>query len=120
MLLTSRLVHLIRGNARRRLEAAHLVDADALVADAGGDALQDVAGEVFSRRVQLDIKRREFVDVAVVKILYDLIRCRLKLHEVNEQTDVIQLAPARVDFNLLVMAVQVLALPLVAAQLMRA
>ncbi len=40
-------VELVGGDARRGLEAADFVDADALVADAGGDAFEDVAREVF-------------------------------------------------------------------------
>src|ERR1051325_9786415 len=60
------LVHLVGRHAGRRLEAANLVDADAIIADARGDALKNVTRQIFRRRIQLFVKGRKLVDVAMV------------------------------------------------------
>jgi hypothetical protein len=83
------------------------------------DAFENVFGEILGRRLQL-IKRRQLIDVAVIEIVNQFISRRLQLNKVDEQPNVVQLATASVDLNLIVVSVQVFALPLVAAQLVRA
>src|SRR5215216_5291515 len=56
----------------------------------------------------------------MVQVRHDFIRRRFQFHKVDQQADIIQLASARVDLDLVVVSVQVLTLPPVTAQLMRA
>src|ERR1044071_9451546 len=56
----------------------------------------------------------------MVQVLDHLIRRRFELDKINQQTDVVQLTPSRINLNAVIVAVQVFTLPAVAAQLMRA
>jgi len=55
----------------------------------------------------------------MVEILDDLVGGRFKIAEIDEQANIIQLLTACVDLDLVVVAVQVLALSLVPTQLVR-
>ena len=98
-------------DARRCFEATHFVDLHAIVAHSLRDALQHVLREILGRRLQL-IERRQFVDVAVVQVGDNFIRGRFQFHKVDQQSDIIQLTAARVDLDLVVVAVQVSHFPL--------
>jgi len=56
----------------------------------------------------------------VIEISHQIIRRFLQFDKINQQSNIVEFSPARVDFDLLILSVQVLALPLLATQLMRA
>ena len=56
----------------------------------------------------------------MVEITHDLVGRVLEIAEIYEQTDIVQLAPARVNFYFIIVTVEIFAFSLVAAQLMRA
>src|SRR5215207_6825742 len=88
--------YLISRDARRRLVAAHLVNLHAFVADARIQVFADVAREVFSRRIQFLVKRRQLVQVSMVEIADNFVRRFFQIAEIDQQTDVVQLRAARV------------------------
>src|SRR5215510_4111235 len=55
----------------------------------------------------------------MIQIHHDFIRGRLQLDEIHQQSYIVQLTTACIDLNLVIMAVQVLALTFVTTQLMR-
>ena len=111
--------YLVGGNAGRSLETPDFVYLNSLILDSAVDVFQDVPRKVLSRRVQLLVEWRQFVDVAMVEVLYDLVGGSLQITEVDEQADVVQLLTPSIDLDLVIVTVQVLALPLITAQLMR-
>ena len=114
----TRLIELVGCNARRRFKAADFVDLHAVVTDPFRHSLQHVLCEVLRRWLQF-VKRRQLVDVSMIEIGDDLIRRRFQFHEINQQAHVIQLTSTRVNLDLVIVAMQILTLALVAAQLVR-
>ncbi len=102
-MVAQRLIELVSGNARRCFEATNFVDLHAIVANSLRHAFQNILREVLSRRLQF-IKRRQLVDVSVVQVSHNFIRRRFQLNKIDQQTDVVQLASARVDLDLVVVA----------------
>src|ERR1043166_1879090 len=56
----------------------------------------------------------------MVQVGDNFIRGCFQFHKVDQQSDIIQLTATRVDLDLVVVAMQILTLPFVTAQLMRA
>ena len=108
---------MVGSDACRRLITANLVHADAVVADAGVQVLQKITGKIFGRRIELLVEGRQFVQIAVIEIFNDLVGRFLEIAEIDKQADVIQFLAAGKDLDLVIVAMQVLALPFVAAQL---
>src|SRR5262249_35839276 len=94
--------------------------ANAVVVDRAADLVEEEHGEVLGRRVQLDVERRELVDVLVVEVVDDALGRVLEVAKVDEQADVVQSLAADMHLDLVVVAVRVLALSAVPAQRMRA
>src|SRR5215217_7510203 len=114
-----RSVELVGGDAGGRFEATDFVDLHAVITYSFRHSLQHILREVLCRGLQF-VEWRQLVDVPMIEIRHDLIRRRFQLHEINQQADVIQLTSARIDLNLVVVAMQILTLAPVAAQLVRA
>src|SRR5687768_2500382 len=105
------LIDLVSSYARRCFKASDLVYLDTLVSNPTVQVFQNISRQIFSRRVQLLVERRELVDVSMVEVFYDLIRGGLEVNEVDQQSDVVELLAAGVDLDLVIVTVKVLALP---------
>src|SRR5260221_5100120 len=55
----------------------------------------------------------------MVEVFHDLVGGRFEVSEIDQQSDVVQLLAPSVDLDLVIVPVQVLALPLIPAQLVR-
>src|SRR5262249_8596943 len=109
----------VRGRALVCLPDSYLVNLYPFVVDLPADFMQEIAGQMFGRRVQLDIEWREGIDVPVVEIVDDT-PCRiLEIFEIDPKADLVELIAAHVDLDAIVVSVRVLTLPTVSAQRMR-
>jgi hypothetical protein len=114
------LVYLVGSHARWRFIAADLVDFHALVADLAIEVFKDKPSEILCRRIQFLIKRRQLVDIAMIEIFDDGVGRFFQIDKIDQEADVILLFAFRKYLEPIIMAVKVLALSLVAAQLVRA
>lgn len=112
------LIKLIGRNAGGRFKTPDLIDLNAVVGDACVEVFEKVAGQVFSRRVKFLVKGRQFIDISVIEVCNDLVGSRFEIAKIDEQTNIIQLLAAGENLDLIIVPMQVLALPLIPAQLM--
>src|SRR5262245_44081637 len=71
---------------------------------------------MFGGWVKFNVKRRQVIDVLVVKIFNNSPSRGFEVFEINQQTDVIELSAANVDLNSVVMSVGILAFSVITAQ----
>src|SRR5580704_3290500 len=80
-----------------------------------GNFIVKILGHIFSRGIH-GVEWLEIVDELVVQTLDDAAQHLLKLSEVDQQADIVELRPFECDLNAVIVAVDVLALALVAAK----
>ncbi len=90
----------------------------AVVVDLRADFAQEPRGEFLCRRVDL-VERRQFVDVFVIEIVYEFFRRGFKVAEINQHPAFVEPFAARVDFDFIVVSMQVGALAYVITQQVR-
>jgi hypothetical protein len=69
------LFNLVSRDAGRRFVAADLVYLYTVVADLSVQVFENVAGQVLCRWIEFLVERRQLVDIPMVEITHNIIRC---------------------------------------------
>ena len=83
------LIDLVRSDTRRRLETPDFIDPYTLVANACVEVFKKIAGKILGGRIEFLVKRRQFVEVAVVEVFHDLVGGRFEIAKIDQQANVV-------------------------------
>jgi hypothetical protein len=78
------LVDLKRGRASIRLPDSYFEDFDAIVVNPPADFVKEIPRQVLRGRIELEIERRQVVDVLMIEIVDNLSGRRFQIFEIDE------------------------------------